>query len=73
LKTEAMKGIYCLVIDISSNINPKIGALGRVKLKRGTYVYVGSAQNNLKKRIQRHFSNNKKIRWHIDYLLASQK
>ncbi len=66
-----MKGIYCLVINVSKNIEMKIGALGRIKFKKGNYVYVGSAQNNVEKRIARHFSKNKKIRWHIDYLLAN--
>ncbi len=65
------KGIYCLVIDVDRDINPKVGALGRIRLKKGVYAYVGSAQNNLQKRIQRHLSKHKKIRWHIDYLLAS--
>ena len=60
-----------MVINVSKNIEMKIGALGRIKFKKGNYVYVGSAQNNVEKRIARHFSKNKKIRWHIDYLLAN--
>ena len=67
-----MKGIYCLIIDIKKNISPIIGALGKILFKKGKYVYVGSAQNSIEKRISRHFSNNKKLRWHIDYLLANQ-
>lgn len=41
--------------------------------KKGLYVYVGSAQNNLEKRIMRHRSRKKKLRWHIDYLTRSSK
>ena len=67
-----MKGIYCLVINVKKIIELKIGALGKIKFKKGMYVYVGSAQNNLKKRIQRHLSKNKKLRWHIDYLLKNK-
>jgi len=66
-----MKGIYCLIIDIKKNISPIIGALGKILFKKGKYVYVGSAQNSIEKRVDRHFSKNKKIKWHIDYLLSN--
>jgi len=66
-----MKGVYCLIIKVKTDIIQKIGALGKIKFDKGIYVYVGSAQNNLKKRIKRHLSKNKKIRWHIDYLLKN--
>jgi Uri superfamily endonuclease len=32
---------------------------------------VGSAQNNLEKRLRRHFQGAKRKFWHIDYLLAN--
>jgi|TARA_B100001971_G_C18226356_1_gene560722 Uri superfamily endonuclease len=67
-----MKGIYCLIINVKKIIELKIGALGKIKFKKGTYVYVGSAQNNLKKRVKRHLSENKKLKWHIDYLLKNK-
>jgi len=38
----------------------------------GIYVYVGSAQNSLEKRIARHFRKKKKKFWHIDYLLENE-
>ncbi len=66
-----MKGVYCLIMTVNENINPKIGALGKIKFKKGNYVYVGSAQNNVEKRIARHKRKNKKIKWHIDHLLAN--
>jgi Uri superfamily endonuclease len=66
-----MKGIYVLLISIKSNISPKIGALGSIKLTKGIYAYVGSAQNNLQKRIERHLRTHKRFHWHIDYLLNS--
>ena len=44
-----------------------------MKFKKGFYAYIGSAQNSLEKRILRHFSKEKKMRWHIDYLLAHAK
>jgi len=39
--------------------------------RRGRYVYVGSAQNGVEKRIARHFTKNKRLWWHIDYLLSN--
>jgi Uri superfamily endonuclease len=65
-----MRGIYCLIINLKKDISIVIGALGKIKLKKSRYIYIGSAQNNLKKRIKRHLSSTKKIRWHIDYLLS---
>jgi Uri superfamily endonuclease len=67
-----MKGVYLLVIEVKKNLKLKIGALGRVDFLKGIYVYVGSAQNNLEKRVMRHRSKNKKIFWHIDYLLNNK-
>ncbi len=66
-----MKGVYCLIINVKKCVKLKIGKLGKIKFVKGTYVYVGSAQNNLRKRIKRHFSKNKRINWHIDYLLEN--
>lgn len=63
-----MKGIYCLIIFLNKSKNIRIGK--REKLfPRGYYCYVGSALNNLEKRIQRHYSKRKKFHWHIDYFL----
>lgn len=67
-----MKGVYVLLIKINKNIQQKIGSLGKINFKKGLYAYVGSAQNNLEKRVKRHLSNNKKTFWHIDYLLSNK-
>ncbi|MBD3164209.1 DUF123 domain-containing protein [Candidatus Woesearchaeota archaeon] len=67
-----MKGVYCLIIHVNRNIRIKVGALGKINFKKGNYCYVGSAQNNVEKRIKRHFSDKKKIKWHIDYLLQNR-
>ena len=42
------------------------------KFKKGYYIYVGSAMNSLIGRINRHLSDDKKMHWHIDYLLKSE-
>ena len=67
-----MKGTYCLVIELKKDSSIKTGALGRIEFKKGLYCYVGSALNNLEKRVQRHLSKKKKLHWHIDYFLMNQ-
>ncbi len=67
-----MNGIYILIIHVKKKIKIKIGKLGYLEFKKGKYAYVGSAQNNIKKRIKRHFSKHKKRFWHIDYLLLNK-
>ena len=63
------KGIYILVVSVSKDINVNVGALGSVNFEKGVYAYVGSAQNNLEKRIERHLRKTKQKFWHIDYIL----
>ena len=64
-----MKGAYILIIELTNNQKIQIGKLGNIFFKKGFYVYIGSSMNNLEKRINRHLSKDKKIHWHIDYLL----
>ena len=64
-----MKGAYILIIELKNNQKIQIGKLGKILFKKGFYVYIGSSMNNLEKRISRHLSKDKKIHWHIDYLL----
>ena len=66
-------GIYNLIIKLSKKTEIKIGRLGTFVFPKGFYVYTGSAQNGLEKRINRHLSSNKKFHWHIDYLLSHAK
>jgi len=67
-----MKGVYILLINVGKDIQARVGSLGKIKFDKGIYAYLGSAQNNLEKRIIRHRSRNKKMFWHIDYLLDSK-
>lgn len=64
-------GTYCLIIHLDKEVEIRVGQLGAHTYKPGFYVYVGSALNGLKSRIDRHKSSNplKKKHWHIDYLL----
>jgi Uri superfamily endonuclease len=62
---------YCLIIELCQNSKIKIGKLGELNFKKGYYIYTGSALNSIEGRIRRHLSNEKKLFWHIDYLLNS--
>uniref|UniRef100_A0A7C4YHT2 GIY-YIG nuclease family protein n=1 Tax=candidate division WOR-3 bacterium TaxID=2052148 RepID=A0A7C4YHT2_UNCW3 len=65
-----MKGkTYILLIENYKERKIKIGRLGKLYFQKGIYVYIGSGKKNINGRIKRHFSDNKKIFWHIDYLL----
>ena len=67
-----MKGTYCLIIGNYKTSSMKIGNLYEDhKFQKGFYVYIGSAMNSLIPRLNRHLSNEKKMHWHIDYLLKS--
>jgi Uri superfamily endonuclease len=66
-------GIYLLLIHLRKDVDISVGSLGVQHFCKGYYVYVGSAQRNLRKRVERHLRNKKKIRWHIDYLLKEGK
>lgn len=63
------KGIYVLVIDVKTRLDIKVGKLGLRTFKPGTYLYVGRAKQYLNGRLKRHLRKDKKIFWHIDYLL----
>ena len=67
------KGVYCLIIRLVRKQRIDIGKLGAFDFPAGFYVYVESAQNNLKLRIDRHLRQKKKLYWHIDYLLRQGK
>jgi len=67
-----MKGIYSLIIFLNKDKKIKIG--NKTKLfPKGYYCYIGSALNNLEKRIQRHYNKKKRFHWHIDYFLKYAK
>lgn len=69
-----MKGTYCLIIYLKKDSKIKIGKkLGYTDFKKGHYVYVGSAMNSLESRIRRHLSDEKKLHWHVDYLLKKSQ
>lgn len=68
-----MKGAYCLIIYLPKSATIRVGSLGSHKFEAGTYVYIGSALGGIEQRIRRHRSKDKKVRWHVDYLLAKAR
>lgn len=67
---EAVKGAYCVVAHMPARHRVRVGSLGICEFDPGVYVYVGSAQKGIEPRVMRHASKGKKMRWHIDYLMA---
>lgn len=62
------RGLYVFVMRLRTPDFIQVGALGRFHFPAGWYLYTGSANGNLHKRVERHWSLKKKVRWHIDYL-----
>ena len=67
--TERETGLYQLVIRLKKSQLIAIGRRGRYLFPAGYYVYTGSGRRGLESRIARHLRKEKKLRWHIDYLL----
>jgi Uri superfamily endonuclease len=62
---------YQLFFSLCKQEKLTIGKLGAFTFPAGFYVYTGSAKRNIGARTRRHLSGDKKLHWHIDYLLAS--
>ena len=60
-----------MVIFLRRSETLRVGSLGVVTLRRGYFIYTGSAAGKLRSRLRRHLAREKKLRWHIDFLLAS--
>jgi sugar fermentation stimulation protein A len=66
-------GTYALVIFLKTGLHHQIGSLGICDLPDGYYIYVGSALGGLDSRLKHHLRAEKRLRWHIDYLLKSAR
>jgi Uri superfamily endonuclease len=75
LKLEG-KGVYTILVNVNSGAFVDVGRLGLFEFS-GLYAYTGSGQGkgstSLNGRVSRHFGlrSEKKVRWHVDYLLAN--
>ena len=64
-----MKGSYVLLIKLPEEQTITIGRRQAQHFPGGYYAYVGSAMSGFKPRISHHLKKDKKLHWHIDYLL----
>jgi Uri superfamily endonuclease len=62
-----------LVIISKDWLRLQIGKLGIHDFLPGYYVYVGSALAGLHGRLRHHLKSEKRLHWHIDYLLQQAK
>lgn len=68
-----MKGAYALLINLEPKADICVGSLGTIHFPKGHYLYIGSAMNGIKGRVERHLRDEKKLHWHIDYFLKKAK
>jgi len=74
LDESKLKGTYTIIVDSKFDGYRAFGKLGRARLRRGSYLYTGSAMGSgatsLERRLRRHEARSKSLRWHIDYLTS---
>jgi len=69
------KGVYTVLVSVRSSALVRVGKLGQFEFF-GLYAYTGSGQGrgscSMNGRVSRHLGlrREKRVRWHIDYLLA---
>ncbi len=66
-------GTYALLIRLDHPSKIIIGRRGRFHFPAGFYLYIGSAlgPGGLAGRLARHLRPDKRLHWHVDYLLGS--
>ncbi len=62
-------GTYCLILRLPQARHIAVGRRDPLRFPAGWYCYAGSALGGLAARIARHQRQDKRLRWHIDYLL----
>jgi Uri superfamily endonuclease len=72
------RGVYTVVLELSSRRSIRVGRLGILTFDRGFYGYTGSAMGrggfSLEGRISRYLRRSiRKPFWHIDYLLLESR
>ena len=74
MSEEENSGAYRLVLRLDRGVRVTPGRLGERRLRRGSYLYLGSAKRGLAQRVARHrrLAEEKagRLHWHIDYLLT---
>ncbi|MBI4536748.1 MAG: GIY-YIG nuclease family protein [candidate division NC10 bacterium] len=72
-RLPARPGTYAVVFRVLTERSITVGRLGRLALRPGWYLYVGSAfgPGGLQARVSRHLRGDGRPRWHVDYLRAA--
>lgn len=68
-RRRPIRGSYVLLVGLAEARCIETGRLGPVSFPAGFYAYAGSALGSLAPRLERHLRREKKLHWHIDYLL----
>jgi len=71
-RLDSRPGTYALVMSSSRRRIVQAGRIGKLPVRPGVFIYVGSAfgPGGLVARISRHRQRKKRLRWHVDYLRA---
>jgi Uri superfamily endonuclease len=72
-----MKGTYTIIVECRIEGHLTFGRLGRATMRKGYYLYTGSAlgrgASSLERRLERHERCSKRRKWHIDYLTSNPR
>jgi len=70
-QTDTTPGTYLLLAQLGHEVTIRVGKLGTFDLAGGWYAYAGSAlgPGGLRARLARHARADKRLHWHVDYLL----
>jgi Uri superfamily endonuclease len=72
LRRDVLKGTYTLLLTCDKPLRLRVGRIGQTLLKKGHYLYTGSALGiggaSLERRVARHRRRTKPRKWHVDYL-----
>jgi sugar fermentation stimulation protein A len=60
-------GAYAVIYYLKEGNKIAVPRFGEYFLRKGWYVYSGSAKKNMIHRVSRHIRKEKKLKWHIDY------
>ena len=61
---------YQLIIELTRPVRIRVGRLGLAHFPAGIYIYTGSAVRGVEARVRRHLASDKRLHWHVDYLLS---
>ena len=67
--TRSVRGSYILLMELPEEQRITVGRWKTIHFPSSHYAYVGSAMSGIESRLKRHLRPDKKLHWHIDYLL----